>query len=78
MFEPRSALLSYFFAAHIHHTALIYILHPNETAKKIPAGFEPAPSSLEHRGPNHYANETRQLIFMTACYDYLRVRINLV
>ena len=49
----------------IHHTQV----QPNETAKKNPSGIEPATSRLEDWYSNHYANETRQLMFLTTYYN---------
>ena len=49
----------------MHHTQV----QPNETAKKDPSGIEPATSRLEDRCSNHYANETRQIKFLTTCYN---------
>ena len=37
--------------------------------KKNPSGIEPATSRLEDWCSNHYANETRQLMFLTTYYN---------
>ena len=74
---PRSALPSFFFATHRHTTALKW----HETAKKNSIGNRTRTSWLEDWYSNHYANETRQLMFLTTynnnfiyVYKYARER----